>query len=100
MNDRIKERMKTTVNIGITFLLILAQGVLFIILGENKPSEVLFMLLCLVGCSEVRLYFQKLALFQEEQYHEQKQKEEAEKNRQELNKTVIKLEELATEPKQ
>jgi hypothetical protein len=95
MNDRIKERMKTTVNIGITFLLILAQGVLFIILGENKSSEVLFMLLCLVGCSEVRLYFQKLALFQEEQFHEQKQKEAEEETRQAAIGTVKTLQALA-----
>lgn len=83
MNDRIKERMKTTVNIGITFLLILAQGVLFIILGENKSSEVLFMLLCLVGCSEVRLYFQKIALITEEKIAEAKAEEESAKGKNE-----------------
>lgn len=80
--------------------LLIAQGVLFTIIAENKPSEVLVLLLLFVACSEFRIYFQKLALIQEEKFHERKQDEEAEKNRQELNKTVIKLEELATEPKQ
>lgn len=63
MTDNSRHRIRIAVSIA----LLAIQAWIFSHLGANKTSEVLFMLLAFVACSEIRIYIQKLALLKEEE---------------------------------
>ena len=77
MNDKIRSK----VTIGITFILIMVQALLFTIIAESKTQEFIIMLIGIIFLSESRLYIQRLALIREEEIIEM-QKNETEKNKQ------------------
>ncbi len=69
------DKAKTKVIIGVSFLLILAQALLFTLIAENKTQEYILMVIGLILLSETRQYIQKLALIREEELIEQKKLE-------------------------